>query len=345
MACDEKIHEDLVALIQHELPAEREAEVQQHLLGCPACREEFDGFRNVFKATKRINMIEPSAAFRKNLEKRIGEAIEHSKRSKLAKRPGSTGVRLPAQAPAPEVPAAASKARLPSVEPMAARVSARLGEGRRAERRTPRLRYVAFAAAFILLSLTIAHLTVYPMLGGGNGADPAKALQIAAEKRWNQRREAQNWEKILSENRVALPDELAAGENLYLVPHRVASFKEECVYAYTQADVERLTTEARTTRDRDLVDRMLARAIKVPVDAGKLALPPALVGSHLGGTGNRLMVLKLDGRLEIWSASAFERYRNAAPVLETVPNPESAPAPDSGLPNETSTRTPATPAA
>ncbi|MCW8130687.1 MAG: zf-HC2 domain-containing protein [Planctomycetota bacterium] len=330
MACEEKIQEDLVALIQHELSSDREAAVHKHLEGCASCRDEYEQFRSVFKAAKRINLVEPSAVFRKNLERRISEAIEHSKRSQLQKRPGSTGVRLPNVAPTVENTSSTKRiAPVAPPESAATRVTARLNSTRRPEPRGPWLRYVAFAAACVVLALTASHFVFFPK--GGDNSDPAEQMRIAAEKRWNERRAGQNWEKILAENAVPMPDDMALTEAVYVLPHSVPSFHEKCVVAYTQADRERLEANAKKPAQREEIRKLFDGAVKVNVEGGKLAVTPDMVTRYLGGSNNRVVILKLNGRMEIWSASAFERYRNATPVLETVP--AAAPS-ESGVPTE-----------
>lgn len=340
MACEEKIQEDLVALIQRELSSEREAAVHKHLEGCSACRDEYEQFRSVFKAAKRINLVEPSAVFRKNLERRISEAIEHSKRSQLQKRPGSTGVRLPNVAPTVEN-ASSTKRIVPAApESAATRVTARLNSARRPETRGPWLRYVAFAAACVVLILTASHFIFFPK--GKDSTDPAEQMRIAAEKRWNERRAGQTWEKILAENAVPMPDDMALTEAVYVLPHSIPNFYEKCLVAYTQADRDRMEANAKKPAQREEIHKLFDGAQKVSFDSGKLGVTPDMINRYLGGANNRVVILKLDGRLEIWSASAFERYRNAAPVLETVP--ASTTPSESGVPTESDSHSASRPA-
>lgn len=336
MACDEKTQEDLVALLQHELTAERESEVQKHLETCAACRDEFEQIRTVVKTAKRINLLEPTAVFRKNLERRIGEAIEHSKRSALQKRPGSTAVRLPnVSQGAPNAETAGASKRLPpaaATEAVSKRVSARLELARPPKRRPVWLLYAALAGLLLAGGLVFARFYLFPQ--AKQAGDPAKVQRAAAESRWNKRREAPAWEKILAENRLQLPDEAGAGEAVYLVAHRYPEFHEECLAAYPIEFFERLRSSGGSDAERAWNAKLAARAAKIPVEAGKLVLPPALVGEYLGGPGNRVTVLKVDGRLEFWSASVFERYRGASPLLESAQDPHPALAPEPGLPYE-----------
>lgn len=335
MACDEKTQEDLVALIQHELTAERESEVQKHLETCAACRDEYEQIRTVAKTAKRINLLEPSAAFRKNLERRIGEAIEHSKRSALQKRPGSTGVRLPNVAQGAQTPEAAGASKRmvqPSApEAVSKRISARLAE-RPAKPRPVWLAYIALVGLLVLCGLLGARFYLFPK--SRQAGDPAKVQRGAAESRWNKRREAPAWEKILAENRLQLPDEAGAGEAVYLVTHRLPEFHEECLVGYPAEVFDRLRSSWSSDAERIWNAKMVARAAKIPVEAGKLVLPPAMVGEFLGGPGNRVTVIKVDGRIEFWSASAFERYRGASPLVESAQDSNPALPSESGLPYE-----------
>lgn len=332
MACDEKSQEDLVALIQHELPAERESEVHKHLETCAACRDEYEQIRTVVKTAKRINLLEPSAAFRKNLERRIGEAIQHSKRSALQKRPGSTGVRLPNVAQgAPSAESAGASKRLPP-EAASKRISAQLAPPRPAKRRIIWLAYAALAGLLAAGGLLGARFYLFPKTK--QASDPAKVLRASAENRWNKRREAPAWEKILAENRLQLPDEAAAGDALYVVTHRYPEFHEECLVGYPADAFERIRTGGNSETERACNAKVVARAVKLPVEAGKLVLPPAMVGDYLGGSGNRVTVVKVDGRIEFWSASSFEKYRGVSPLIESAQNKGPALPAESGLPSE-----------
>jgi hypothetical protein len=92
-----QIQEDLVALIQGELEPARAEEVQAHVDGCAACREEMGDLRSALEASRVIPPIEPSAGFRERLQTRMesvrsGKTIQASSRF-AARRRERTGIR------------------------------------------------------------------------------------------------------------------------------------------------------------------------------------------------------------------------------------------------------------
>lgn len=270
------VQEDLVAFIQGELSSEKADEVRAHLDTCETCREAHDEFESVFKVVGGISRIQPSEKFNETLKDRLALDSEAS----ALTRPSS-------------------------------RVTVRLIEPQVQPRRRARWRYTAMAAAIVFLSLT---LTQFFFFGGGS-TDPLGEIKLA-EKRWQERRQAPTWDRILKENRISLPTEVVSSESLVMVSHYNSKTHEDCVVAYTDDEIAAM----RGDPDVDAKDlaQVLARSEKVALQQGTYAIPHRFL-SRLGGMGGQVTVVKLASHLEIWSVAAFQRYTQARPQIETVP--------------------------
>ena len=320
MSC-ESIQPDLVALAQHELAPALEQEAQAHLGNCPACREEFEQFRAVLKASKRVELVEPSAVFRKNLEKRISEAIEHTRRNQLRKRPGSTGVRLPSVLAAPgRAEEARASSRRASAPESAAPGPRRFPVRRAEEPRGRRLQYVALAGASACLVVALSFFFLAPRAQPPSNPQAARLAQ--AVERWNQRREAPSWDKILDGNQIALPHEATQAQVLHLMPGNGPDAREVCVVAFADAEVEKWRAQKKIPEG---LRQLLEGAKRVAVQDGKITLPADCSHTLLGGSGTRVRILKLEDRIEIWPASACERYLGTKPTAESLPEAASIP--------------------
>ena len=338
-ACEDKIQEGLVAFLQHELSTDEEAALQRHLETCSACREELESCRSVCKATKKITLIEPSAAFRKNLQHRISEAVEHTKRSKAQKRPGSTAVRLPSQA-AITGEAAPPSGKVPLTVPLAKSARATARAAQRKPSKTSRfvwVRYGALAAAVVLFGLTLSSYLLFPSAQVASKGDPA------GRDRFNERRDAQTWDKILGEDSVSVPEQLGMVQ-MYIVDLDQArpgtpEQREQCVIAMTEQDLERERRLALTPEKEEHFRRLIENSMKVQVSEGRLVLPTSAIKRMLGGAGNRVTIVRLNDRVEIWPTSVFENYikagPQAAPAAVPAPNQKTSPeGGQSGVPTE-----------
>ncbi|MCZ7649491.1 MAG: hypothetical protein M5U26_30240 [Planctomycetota bacterium] len=305
---DERLQEDLVALVKDELPAERKAELEALAERDAAVREELEQIRAALRAVHRIGMVEPSAAFRKKLEQRIRDSVVHKERSGRLKRPGSTALRLTSvESPSASALRAAEAAR----SSRKTSASIRLAERRDRPAGLGWLRYAALAAAMVLLTLTLAHFFYMP---SGRPADEAPLT--AMMQRWNERREAPRWEDVLKGDAVAaakIPD----GTELVLLGNYKEGGQENCVVAYTESQLEALRAHAGVD-PKDLEAR-LALSFKATVENGAVVVPPQLRARFFKDASARVVILACPDRFELWSEPDFQRYLDAEPKLEAVP--------------------------
>jgi len=332
-ACENKTQEDLVAFLQHELNTDEESVFTCHIETCSQCREELESCRTVFKTFKKIPLIEPSAAFRKNLEHRISEAVAHTKRSHVQKRPGSTTEWQPGHA-AIAREATRSSGKASRVTPLGKRARSTARAIQNKPSKTSRfvwVRYGALAAAMVLFGLTLSSYFLFrDTLVASNGN------QVGRD-RFTERRNALTWDKILDEDSVSVPDQLNMAQ-MYIVDLEesrpgTSEQREPCVTALTEQDLERERRLALTPEKEEHFRRLIENSMKIQVNSeGRLVLPTHLIKRMLGGVGNRVTIVRLDDRIEIWPTSVFEDYIKAGPQAAPtpVPAPKQKTPPESG---------------
>ena len=72
MNCQE-VKEKLSCYIENDLPEGEKAAIQQHLSGCPSCREELDSLSKTINAVKQLPEIEAPAGFSTRVMARVRE--------------------------------------------------------------------------------------------------------------------------------------------------------------------------------------------------------------------------------------------------------------------------------
>jgi len=69
------VEPELVAYINGELDSEAQTQTDLHLAECEECRRALDEFREAYRLARTIPMLEPSAAFRAGLERKIAAKV------------------------------------------------------------------------------------------------------------------------------------------------------------------------------------------------------------------------------------------------------------------------------
>lgn len=314
---DEQLQEDLVALAKGELEPARQAELEALAERDAAVRAELEQIRGTLRAVQRIGVVEPSAEFRVTLEKRIRDSVAHKERSGRMQRPGSTAMRLPGVvSPGARESASRIDAQGVGESARAARpgsLSVRLAERRETGSPFAWLRYVALAAAMVLVTLTLSHFLAFPAVA----PEHPSATEVAL-KRWVERKDAPRWDRVLRGDSLELV-EVPDGTELVLMPHLKADAREECLVAYTPDQIEAL--RANPALNAQQLEAALARSFKATVEHGTVSLPPLLRARHLGDSGAPVVVLRCPGRFELWSEPVLRRYLRDEPRMEAVPAP------------------------
>ncbi len=240
---------------------------------------------------------------------------------------------------------------IPPIEPSAGyreRLRGRLAEARKgavlqasgqfaARRREPwRLRYFAVAAAMLLLVVGITQFIAISR----PSYDGRQMMLDLAQHRWSQRVDAPRWQTLLEGTDIQLPAEVSV-ESLLAVAHFDLAFQENCVALFTDQQVEQLKADPKINREQ--LDSMLARSVRVTVENGSLRIPGPMALRNLPGGDKGLALLRLNDRLEIWSDGVLRVYLKEKPRIEMVP--VETPERDPGLPTKTGARDDARPAA
>lgn len=302
MDCNDPLREDLVALIQGELEAARADAVRAHAENCAACGAEVEAFRGALEAARAIPEVPVSEGFNAKLREKIDAAQAASaNETQRTKRPSSRRV-----------------------------VSGSFGTRRREEKRGPWMRYVAAAAAVVLVAVGVARFVILPK-GKDLTAEELMALRMKALKD-ERRNTPERWETVLGENAFDVAQATQA-EKLYLVPSVNSRAYETCIVAYTADEIDAM--KQNTGVDQKQLEAMMQRAITATVVGGEIRLPKDFATPYLGRKGSKLVLLKLKGRMEVWSAQALESYIESEPNMEIVPNPNDATPDAQGVPPQT----------
>ncbi len=310
----DKRQEELVTLLKdkRELGEQRAAKLQAAIEKDPALREEFQQLQGVLQAVNMVPEIEPSADFRSTLKARIAAA-----QPQVQSGDRKSGQISPAQKDRPSAP----------------RLSVRMSSNR-TKLRSPWARYTVSAAAVVFLAVAVTKFVFFPDVKG-----PSQTELV--QKRLNQRRNAPKWDQILAENRLALPADIPATEVLHIVSHVDVHTRADCLVAYSDEDIQGMRDNPNIS-DASL-QAVLDRSERVALDAkaGSYAIPDRFL-PKLGGPGSSVKILRLAGRIEIWSAKTFESYLQGGPIIETVPAPVKNSPPgknsNSGLPPQAGIR-------
>lgn len=302
MDCNDPLREDLVALIQGELEAACADAVRAHAESCAACRAELEALRGALEAARALPQVQVSENFNAKLREKIAAAkAAPAGETQRAKRPSSRRV-----------------------------ASGNFSTRRRDEQRGPWMRYVAAAAAVVLVAVGVARFVILPK-GKDLTSEELMALRMKALK--DERRNApERWETVLGENAFDVAQATQA-EKLYLVPSVNSRAYETCIVAYTADEIDAM--KQNTGVDQKQLEAMMQRAITATVVGGEIQLPRDFATPYLGRKGSKLVLLKLKGRMEVWSAQAFESYIESEPNMEIVPNPNDATPDAQGVPPQT----------
>lgn len=308
MDCNDPLREDLVALLQGELEPSREAEVRAHAEACAACRVELEALRGTLSAARAIPEVQVS----KNFNAKLREKLAAAKATPAA-----------SAAPSGET----QRTKRPSSRRV---VSGNFSARRREEKRGPWMRYVAAAAALVLVAVGVARFVILPK-GKDLTSEELMALRMKALK--DERRNApERWEAVLGENAFDVAQATQA-EKLFLVPSVNSRAYETCIVAYTSDEIDAMKHNKGV--DQKQFEAMMQRAITATVVGGEIQLPKDFATPYLGRKGSKLVLLKLKGRMEVWSAQAFESYIENEPNMEIVPNPSDATPDAQGVPPQT----------
>lgn len=306
MDCNDPLREDLVALIQGELESARADAVRAHAESCAACRAELEALRGALEAPRAIPEVQVSENFNAKLREKISaakvaKAAPAASETQRAKRPSSRRV-----------------------------VSGNFSARRRDEKRGPGMRYVAAAAAVVLVAVGVARFVILPK---GKDLTPEELMALRMKALKDERRDApERWETVLGENAFDVAAATQA-EKLYLVPSVNNRAYETCIVAYTADEIDAMKQSKGV--DQKQLEAMMQRAITATVVSGEIRLPKDFATPYLGRKGSKLVLLKLKGRMEVWSAQAFDSYIENEPNMEIVPSPNDATPDAQGVPPQT----------
>ena len=280
------VEPELVAYLGGELPEADAERIARHVEECPECAAALEEFRRTYALVRTIPMIEPSAAFRAGLERRISE--------KVASRAAAPGA--PAAPAAPGGPGGRISKRLAAIEAARAR-----GGGWAV--------YVSVSMAAVCAFLFVTQFIIFERrarrevyIGG------LQAKRLLGELK--QRRECPaRYETHLVDGRVDFSPVVRNG-TVRLVGYReTAAPSDRCVFAYDPIQWEDLAFRAERADgdERDRLQGLIEDAMVAEVVSGTLEIPPGLLAESLLQE-TELTVLPLRRRAEIWATRALRDY-------------------------------------
>jgi hypothetical protein len=301
------ISAELVDYLNNELPAARRKEIEEILDSDPHRAKELEEFKQAQQAVRGLRVKNVSTDFNIKVQGRIQKKIEELRAR------GSTRFRTARE----------------RVE--AARDGLSADEIKRRSGK---------AFKFGLLAL----LVTLPVLGVGlAGAFYYYGEQERLRKISERDREARLRGKAKHERRDARGASLSitvesggtlsglaflGDKEVRLVPHNGREAGERCVFVYEPDQWRAYLAEIEKRRGLHGYQTLKAAAEtarRVKVRGGRLLLPPGVYGGFLG-TPDKVEVLRLRGRAEIWVSSDLEEYLTVKARLR-VPKPKAKPAP------------------
>ena len=348
MKCEEN-SEHLAAYLHDELSSPDEDSFQLHLSVCGSCRERHAAARDVTLRIQRVVPLEPSAAAREDLRQTIDSALrkpdlygppirfrdgsEVRWRRPFALRPFASPLRkppaLPPPASSPSAPPPASQSgQLSALSPSAREVSTRLNNITRRRRRKPvrRSYLIALGLSCILAAAWLALFGRAPV-HRPIAAPKVSRDEIFAAGRWNERHAVsalgsrQVLEVLLIQQRADLSG-IVGDASVHVLPHNDLRSGECCLVLFRDADRKTIADDGR--RDFSILDQEIGRSVDIVPVNGSVALPQGYIDAYIGQ--ERIVVLKLDDRFEIWSPARLDSYLKAGPVFD-----KSAPPPPPNL--------------
>jgi len=293
---------DLIDLVREELPPERSAELSQHTQGCPSCLAELESLRAARAAARSVE-IAPSPGFHGKLMSRVREAV--------------TSVDARAQE------GRASPVKGLHVVGPATRRLARIVEREKAVtawfRPRWKLAVLASSAAAVLAAVMITK--VWPQAAPVGPDGEAKMRPQLIEKRAIVARFKERAECSLSGTgrrearldgswlKVSAIVEVAGDEEVVITGTIDLSQQENCLLAFRAADWELFAYRYERAAEGPELERFRRIASSkhvVPVRDGRIEIPRALLVKHVSGPD--VVVLRLEGRAEIWSRANLEDY-------------------------------------
>ena len=289
------VQSELTAYLQDELPEEYHREVEAHLRRCVTCRDEAEALVRALRAVRSLPAVEPSAEERRCLVERVLR-IAHVRRTRREKH------------------------RRRRLSPVGRALA--FGRGGFAARIGVSPVYLLASAATLALvigGILLSGSWVEPSapsspktLGGGNGlrAEVPYTVEMQAQahkERWNRRHS--RYARELTDGAVDLFDVGDVGSGNWV---RVVGFaagarsKERCLIVFTERDWLRL--QARSVIAEDYTVAMVAgrKAEKVRLRGTEMPVPEGMK-RYLAGE-DRLAVVRLEGRTEIWGSRTWDDY-------------------------------------
>ena len=340
MKCSENTA-NLAAYLHDELTSYDEDTFQLHLSVCAGCRDKHAKARDVLLRFQRAVPVEPAAIAREDLHRCIDAALRKSGtqppirfrdgsevrwRRPFAAKPFALPMRrqpaLPAPADAAGNSAAASNP-IPApgqsgsaLSPSARAVSAHL------DAITRRRRYRVRRGFLIALAVAALAGGAWTYLTTRTAARPVTHAAISKEEclarqRWNERdaafkRQHDGGASLLINQQIDLTSMVGAGP-VRVVPHIDPHAGECCLVIYREEDLQAIYADERF--DPAAFKHTLAGSVEVVPVNGNIALPAQWIDSCVGSE-NRVVILKLENRLEFWSYARLEKYLAAGPTFD-----------------------------
>ncbi len=350
MKCSENTA-NLAAYLHDELTSYDEDTFQLHLSVCIACRDKHAKARDVLLRFQRTVPMEPSAIAREDLHRSIDVALRKSGsqppirfrdgsevrwRRPFAAKPFALPMRrtpaLPAPAAPTETPANANPGATPvpsgqnvqnadTLSPSARVVSARLES---ITRRRKRLRVRrGFWMALAVVALAGGVFTYWT---SRNTARPVTHPTISKEEclarqRWNERhaafeRQHDGGASLLINRQIDLTGQIGTTA-VRVVPHVDPHSGESCLVIYREEDLRAIYADEQY--DPAAFKKTLGSSMEVVPVNGNIALPAQWIETCVGAE-NRVVILKLENRLEFWSYARLEKYLATGPTFDATAN-------------------------
>ncbi len=304
--------EDLIDLVREELPPERTEELSRHTEGCPHCLAELESLRSVRAAARSVE-VAPSPGFRGKLMSRVREAAASVQAIESLESINDGQAREGRTSPVKGL----------RVVGPATRRLARIVERERAVtawfRPRWKLAVLASSAAAVLAAVMITK--VWVQVGPDVPGDEAKRRPQLIEKRAIVARFKERAECALSETgrrearldgswlEVSAIVDAAGDEKVVLTGTIDLSQQENCLLAFRAADWQIFADRYESAAEGPELERYRRIASSkhvVPVRDGRIEIPRGLLVKHVSGPD--VVVLRIDGRTEIWSPTNLADY-------------------------------------
>jgi hypothetical protein len=343
MKCSENLA-NLAAYLHDELTSSDEDSFQLHLSVCNGCREKHASARDVLLRLQRVVPLEPSAGAREDLHRTIDAAlrksINQSGRSRdgndsrwrrpFSARPFALPMKRPPALPPPAasepaaVPALPAPAKTPNanasnpLSPSARAVSARLDSITRRRKRT-KVR-AGFLIAFFVVG--IGGLCGAWWLNHLPARIAASTKKVSTEERlarmrWDERHLAfgkQQPTETLLINKQADLSGIVDDKPVCVLPHINARSGESCLVLFKEEDTKAIALDDHY--DAASFKQLLAQGYEVMPMNGNISMPEHVVDLCIG-PDNRVVILRLENRVEIWPLTQLNKYIANGPAFDS----------------------------